>query len=160
MTAGVRVEDGGNSNNPWWLAGALGTVSVVLAALRAWDYFRNRRDEARGRQIQLDATQTREAASQQKEARRDAASEAWEVVDRLNEEVERLTSKVREIEERERDCAEGRAAERAVLLVMIAWAGKQRNPPPIPEDVLARLKKDGSGGHAIAPGDRERGAGT
>lgn len=137
----------GDGNSPWWVTAGFGIVAVVLAVLRVYDFYRLKRDEGRERRIKLDATEARETNEQQKEARRDAATEAWEVVDRLTREIEGCAEKIKAIEERERQCIE----DRAVLRMVAAWAMRQKNPPPIPQSVLARLS-DGSATHPPVEG--------
>lgn len=136
-------------NAPWWVAGAMSIVTISLAALRVYDYYKKKRsawtkdDYAHQQEVKQDLTE------EQREARRDSATEAWQVVDRLTKEVEGHGAKLREIEERERKCSEDRAEEQAahaqtrtMLRMLVAWARKQRNPPPIPEDMLRQLNLD------------------
>lgn len=81
-----------------------------------------------------------------REGRRDAVAEAWELLDALE-------AKMAAAEERERQCQQARTTELAekakiltVLRILVAWARKQKNPPPIPDDLL-QLADSGSGQH-------------
>lgn len=143
--------------SPWWVAGGLGVTTIVFAALRVYDYYKRKKAEWDAKQQSLDAarrkfeTETRQdLTEEQKEARRDSETEAWRVVDRLTIEVEGFTEKIRAVEDRERVCAEERAGERMILRILVVWARKQKNPPPIPDDVLDKLS-EGSGMHLPLP---------
>ncbi len=150
-------------NAPWWVAIGLGATTVVLAAVRVYDYYQRKRIERRGAEYGIDSEIRQDRTEEQKTARRDSETEAWRVVDRLTKEVEGHKSeideiladhaaKIKDIEDRERECTEERAADKMILRILVTWAKKQRNPPPIPDDVLARLV-DGSRPHQPLPGE-------
>lgn len=141
-----------NPNTPWWVAGSLGIVTVVLAALRVYDYYKRLKPQWDTAQHKADIEVRRELTQEQREARRDSEEEAWRVVDRLRDELVALTERLAETEERERECTEGRAVDRTVLQILVAWAQRQKNPPPIPAYLLAQFV-DGSGPHIPLPPD-------
>lgn len=130
----------------------LGAVNVGFAAAGLYFYVRSTN---RKQQVEHESA----GSERKKLARRDAATEAVPVVARLSKEVEdqekeiaALKGTVKDIQERERACSEERAADKVILQFLVTWAVRQRNPPPIPPDVLARFVADGSGSHAPLPG--------
>lgn len=120
---------GGDGNSPWWAVGIMAAIGVGYALFRFYDFMRSKNRVA-------SRETSREDAADQREARRDAATEAWDVVERQNEEIGRLGERIQEIEARERKCAEDRAGDRMVLKILAVWSQRQKNPPPIPVDVL------------------------
>lgn len=151
--------------SPWWVAGGLAVSTLAFAALRVYDAFRKNKIEWDKGQHGLDREVRQELTEEQRVARRDSETEAWKVVDRLTKEVEGHKAeideileshavKIKDIETRERECTEERAADKMVLRILVTWAKKQKNPPPIPDDVLARLTADGSSSlHLPLPGE-------
>lgn len=145
----------GNDNSPWWALGVGSAIGVGYGLIRLYVFLRDQVAESKAKREALAAQGRKNLTEEQKAARRDAATEAVPVVERLILEVQGQTRKIedqakeiRDIQERERECSEERAADKVLLRILVGWARRQPNPPPIPEDVLAQFGGDGSGSHA------------
>lgn len=143
-----------NEWGPWLLGLGSSAAAIFLTILRVWDYYKGKSLKWKSAAAQTDRDIEKGLSERQKEVRRDITTEAWSLNDRQTKIIEDLEKKVNDAIERERQCTEERAQEQAqhatvkmVLRLVVAWARGQKNPPPIPDDILRELFSEGSGAH-------------
>lgn len=134
----------------WWVAGALGVATVLLAFLHVADRFKQKRAEWRKTDQELDAVDRKNLTDEQREADRVADVESDNVIERLKIEIGEQAAKIAAIESRERACFEERANDKLLIRILAVWAKRQKNPPPIPDDILEKYL-EGSGVHPPLP---------
>lgn len=135
--------------DPVWV-GVPTVIATILAIAKGWDVLKGYRVKWKSADHDLDIKVDKDLTDRQREVRRDSATEAWATCDRLTANISALEIKIVAIETREKECAEERATDQArhattkmVLRLLIGWAKGQKNPPPIPDDILADLLNDG-----------------
>lgn len=141
---------GSNSIDPWYVVGVTGMTSAILIIAKAYDVIKGYRNKWKSADHELDIKVDKDLTDRQRDIRRDSATDAWATCDRLTANIQALEQKIYQIELRERECAEERATDQAkhatvkmVLRLLIGWAKTQKNPPPIPDDILADLLNEG-----------------
>ncbi len=135
-----------DNNTPWWVAGVMSLLSIGYAVLKLVDYFKGKRLGWRKDEHDLDKVQKQALTEEQIEARQVAAKEAVPVVERLllevaqqADEIKEKDKRIAELEKLERHCSQERASDKMLLFILATWAKTQKNPPPIPDDVLKEI---------------------
>ncbi len=129
---------------PWWVAGALGVLTVLSSAGALYFWFKSKRrqdtaeDDALTAKRRADKATADEAETTAQEAketrrRRESSEEAWQVVDQYAAVIKGYEGKVdalerkfddaiRECEDERNQCAEDRAELRGMMVTLVAWA--------------------------------------